>query len=659
MIVQDRLEWGRLVIIAAIVVRLGAMAALAQPGISSLSARQHYPWNGLVDVDCVVEGEEVDRVLVDVVVADLDGNTNLPTRTVSGTRVVAPGEHRLVWNADADILNDAEFTNLSVIATASIGAGLVSYYPLDAHGRDVISGHDLGNWESLSDFTWARGLSGDPMGCADFNGAVAANPTGLAITNSFTISFWAKASGGLGSFVEEFSFTANPVIKASYPYVIFPAQGSSGYAGVGIAVGTNGLVVVEHSADWFPATLITNITVGTRWNHFALTVNESGAPSVYMNGKLVRTGKASTKTNLLGVGSCVGGDAYGHYEGMLDNLLIYDRALSADEIQQLADTPLGSRKVVFDPGEGSVVESSRVYVPGDQYGELPKAKRSGYMFKGWCRVADASPISEDEYVVANEVLTAKWDRYLLYMIVDLSEGETVEAYPVSYTDTIPAGGWSDKHKTEMLVLRRIDPGVCVVSIDEPYYIGVFEVTQKQYGLITGLYPSYLSAHDMCPVEQVSYAAIRGRNKGAQYPSSSEVDEDSALGKLRQRTGLEFDLPTEAQWEYACRAGATTTFSYGDSEDGEYMWYKANSGSSVHDVGTRKPNQWGLYDFHGNVSEWCLDWYSSFMYPQTYRIYRGGCFYQSSSYCDSSSSYSAAAPSSSSYSLGFRIAVPAY
>ena len=163
---------------------------------------------------------------------------------------------------------------------------------------------------------------------------------------------------------------------------------------------------------------------------------------------------------------------------------------------------------------------------------------------------------------------------------------------------------------------------------------------------------------------VSYNAIRGSSDGAQWPASNAVDSDSFLGKLRARTELDFDLPTEAQWEYACRAGTTTTYSYGNSADGNYMWYRDNSSSQTHEVGTKQPNPWGLYDMHGNVKEWCIDWYASSLGGGTdpkgsssgsKRVFRGGTEGSIASYCTSSFRLSGDGdPSNEINTAGFRL-----
>ncbi len=206
-----------------------------------------------------------------------------------------------------------------------------------------------------------------------------------------------------------------------------------------------------------------------------------------------------------------------------------------------------------------------------------------------------------------------------YCVVDLSAGGNASSYPVTYLAEPPSGGFNvDVYKMTKLVLKRIEAGSYTmgssaysvnVTLTKPFFIGLFEVTQKQYQLVTGSNPSDFSG-DKRPVEKVSYNAIRGSSNGAKWPSSSAVDSSSFLGKLRARTGLDFDLPTEAQWEYACRAGTTTTYSYGNSANGNYMWYADNSSWQTHEAGTKQPNPWGLYDMHGNVEEWCLDWSAS-------------------------------------------------
>lgn len=254
----------------------------------------------------------------------------------------------------------------------------------------------------------------------------------------------------------------------------------------------------------------------------------------------------------------------------------------------------------------------------------------------------------------------------LYMVIDLSSGANSSKYPVSYLDDVPIGGWSDEYKTTKLVLRRIEPGSFKmggsynVTLTKPFYCGVFEVTQKQYSLVMGTNPSYYKG-DMLPVEYVSYNVIRGSSNGAKWPSSSSVDSTSFMGKLRVRTGRNFDLPTEAQWEYACRAGTTTTYYWGNSMNGNYAWYTGNSGLKTCVVGTKKANDWGLYDMSGNVYEWCLDWsgtLSGGTDPKgstsgQWRVNRGGCWTTYEDACTSSYRHDNS-PDSINYYNGFRV-----
>lgn len=134
-----------------------------------------------------------------------------------------------------------------------------------------------------------------------------------------------------------------------------------------------------------------------------------------------------------------------------------------------------------------------------------------------------------------------------------------------------------------------------VTIGKAFYLGKYEVTQKQWVEVMGSNPSKFKG-DGLPVEQVSW---------------NDVQE--FIKKLNEKEGSnKYRLPSEAEWEYACRAGTTTHYSFGDSESklGEYAWYQDNSGSKIHPVGQKKQNQWGLYDMHGNVYEWMQDRYHS-------------------------------------------------
>ena len=244
-----------------------------------------------------------------------------------------------------------------------------------------------------------------------------------------------------------------------------------------------------------------------------------------------------------------------------------------------------------------------------------------------------------------------------YYVVDLSGGPTATKYPVTTMETSSEPEWTTEYKTTKLVLRRIEAGEDPLkryTITKSFYIGVFEVSQKQYELVTGTNPSASGRKgEMRAVGRVSYNSIRGDLVGAGWPNSSDVDGTSFLGILRNKTGMLFDLPTEAQWEYACRAGTSSKYNNGgDAEEDLKILGRYNGNlhdgrggySNLATVGSYAPNAWGLYDMHGNQSEWCLDWdggaFSGFD-PKgpasgSSRVLRGGCYSSDASACASSS-----------------------
>ena len=193
-----------------------------------------------------------------------------------------------------------------------------------------------------------------------------------------------------------------------------------------------------------------------------------------------------------------------------------------------------------------------------------------------------------------------------------------------------------------------------VRITKPFFLGAYEVTQAQWQAVMGNNPSDFRGNDR-PVEEVSW------NDCQEFVSKLCAKEGAARKSYR--------LPTEAEWEYACRAGSRTRFYGGDDDSdlGKIGWYGGNSGGETHDVGQKAPNAFGLYDMSGNVWEWCQDWFDSGYYGKSsradpkgpgsagYRVLRGGSWVNNSRDCRSAVR-DGDGPASAYNLSGFRVVV---
>ncbi len=207
------------------------------------------------------------------------------------------------------------------------------------------------------------------------------------------------------------------------------------------------------------------------------------------------------------------------------------------------------------------------------------------------RLAEQKPIEAEREAAQKGGVGGKVEDFTKELTVDLG-GVKLEVVLIPAGDFMMGSPESDKRAFD------IEQPQHKVRITKPYYMGKYLVTQEQWQAVMGDNPSMFTGPKN-PVERVSWD-----------------DCQAFLVKLNERPGKgRFQLPTEAQWEYACRAGSTTRYFFGDDESvlGEYAWYGANSRDKAHPVGEKKSNPWGLYDVYGNVGEWCQDWYDENYY----------------------------------------------
>ena len=197
-----------------------------------------------------------------------------------------------------------------------------------------------------------------------------------------------------------------------------------------------------------------------------------------------------------------------------------------------------------------------------------------------------------------------------------------------------------------------------IALSRDFWLGKYEVTQGEYARVMGKNPSHFPGDTNRPVEMVTYF-------DALAYCSAVTKREAQEGRLPP--GYLYRLPSEAEWEYACRAGATNLYSFGDSATNadQYAWTLENSEATTHPVGLKLPNAWGLYDMHGNVWEWCSDWFAN--YPEMelkdpfgptqgkFKVFRGGSWNHAIELARSRNRFMMA-PTNGVHVVGFRVAL---
>jgi formylglycine-generating enzyme required for sulfatase activity len=243
---------------------------------------------------------------------------------------------------------------------------------------------------------------------------------------------------------------------------------------------------------------------------------------------------------------------------------------------------------------------------------------------------------------------AAWAEYLKTPVVQINSiGMKLVLIPAGEFQMGAADGESGANPDEKPQHR--------VRITKPFYLGVCEVTQAEYVRVMGRNPSNFKGKDgLLPVESVSWEEAQDFCRKL----SGLPDE--------QRASAVYRLPTEAEWEYACRAGTETAYGLVEHADKlrEFAWCGEDSASQTNPVGQKKPNAWGLYDVHGNVWEWCADWYGNYLASAvedptgpitgSERVHRGGAWHSSAEFCRSAKRSDAPLDFRND-GLGFRVA----
>ncbi len=355
----------------------------------------------------------------------------------------------------------------------------------------------------------------------------------------------------------------------------------------------------------------------------------TGQPLTITLQPAAKTGALKVMTTPTDATITLGGENKGTAPATLRNLLVGDYTLV------LSLPGYASTKMTVTIAEGETAQITETLVNG-------RAVTIASEPAGAALSIDGNPIGQTPYsgslTFGSHKLEIQQGDKKAEKTVSISQtsGETsfsLSFGPQSFTETVNGA------TIEMVAIKggtfqmgsSDDGPIHAVTLSD-FTIGKTEVTQAQWVAVMGSNPSSFKG-DNLPVEQVSWDDVQ-----------------VFLGKLNAKTGKTYRLPTEAEWEYAAGGGVGQKWAGTNDENslGEYAWYMANYNRTTHAVGTKQPNQFGLYDMSGNVKEWCSDWYSSYSSsPQNnpkgassgvMRVLRGGCWDDIAGHCSVSSRY---------------------
>jgi formylglycine-generating enzyme required for sulfatase activity len=484
--------------------------------------------------------------------------------------------------------------------------GLVAYYPFNGNAKDESGNGNDGVTGSVIASSNRFGQEGKSITFLGQPDSYVSSPAPLPRMNILSIAAWVLMPSEASE-------------KNKWPFLSLPRKTNDGFPGSGLH-----LCQPTFTAILFIPGRITSASANSTtrinsrgWTHVALSVSDSSG-RIFVNGQM-QDEKITFDPSFLiePQGRLHFGREFDRKDQggtvrptvcSIDDVRIYDRALSPDEVKALYE-----------------YESQP---PGSPAGQAPSPAVAPF---------DATQAQAHQQAWANHLGVPV---------------ETTNSIGMKFV-VIPAGEFM-MGSPEDEPRRKDNEALHKVTLTQPFQMGMHEVTQEQYQTVMGTNPSKFKGPQN-PVEQVSWNdAVEFCRKLSEQPKEKSA-------------GYVYRLPTEAEWEYACRAGTTTKYSFGDSESalGDYAWYIKNAGSRTHPVGQKKPNAWGLYDMRGNVFEWCQDWLSG--YPggkltdptgpssgSDRRVARGGSWNSDDWFCRSADRDSSTPDERNGSNLSFRV-----